>query len=63
MLQYFHGDTPVRIYLDQEERLVDLDPAFAIDLADELLVILAARYGSGNLALLADASHLPDTAG
>ncbi|MDW7656019.1 MAG: DNA polymerase III subunit alpha, partial [Bacillota bacterium] len=54
MLQYFHGVVPVRIYLEQEERLVDLDQVFAVDLDDDLLGIVAVRYGSGNLALLAD---------
>jgi DNA polymerase-3 subunit alpha len=51
-LQYFHGQVPVRVYFVQEERLVELDPAYAISLDDKILQQLAARYGAENLALL-----------
>ncbi len=51
-LQYFTGNVPVQIYFEQEDRLVELDPAYSVSLDDVILTQLAARYGKDNLALL-----------
>ncbi len=54
MLNYFQGAMPVRIYLDQEDRLVDLGPRYAVAFDDEVLKKLAERCGSQNLALTSE---------
>jgi hypothetical protein len=52
MLQYFHGDTPVRIYLQSEDKIEDLPVLYHIQLDDDFLRKLGRRYGSENLAIL-----------
>jgi len=52
MLQYFHGDAQVRIYLAQSERTVDLPPACWVELSNDVLKLLAGRYGARNLAII-----------
>jgi len=54
MLNFFQGAMPVRIYLDQEDRLVDLGPRYAVAFDDEVLKRLAERCGSQNLALTSE---------
>ncbi len=54
MLNYFQGAMPVRIYLDQEDRLVDLGPRYAVAFDDDVLKRLAERCGSQNLALTSE---------
>jgi DNA polymerase-3 subunit alpha len=60
MLQYFNGPMPVQIYLEQEGRLIDLDPVCAVQADDRLLRRLAERYGVANIAFLSSSPHLPD---
>ncbi len=52
MLQYFHGSTPVRVFLPSCQKPVDLPPACWIEMSNEVLQALASRYGSRNLAIL-----------
>ena len=52
MLQYFHGETPVRLYLQQESGIEDLPVRYNIQLDDDILKKLGRRYGPENLAIL-----------
>ncbi|MEA4888492.1 MAG: DNA polymerase III subunit alpha [Clostridiaceae bacterium] len=52
MLQYFSGSVPVRVYLPQETRQINLPPMYHIELNDAILKKLAARYGPANLVLI-----------
>ena len=51
-LAYFHGDTPVRVFLPAEDRFVNMPQSNWVDLSDELLRILADRYGTKNIAII-----------
>ena len=51
MLQYFHGTTPVQVYLAAASRLESLPHTCWVELSDEVLRRLAIRYGANNLAL------------
>ena len=52
MLQYFHGETPVRLYLAVSGQTVDLPHTCWIELSNEILQFLAQRYGPKNLAIM-----------
>ena len=52
MLQYFHGETPVRLYLQQESGIEDLPVRYSIQLDNDILKKLGRRYGPENLAIL-----------
>jgi DNA polymerase III subunit alpha len=51
MLQYFHGTTPVQVYLAASARVERLPHTCWVELSDEVLRRLALRYGASNLAL------------
>ncbi len=52
MLQYFHGNTPVSIFLPAANKNYKLPPDCWIELTNETLRQLADRYGADNLAIL-----------
>ncbi len=51
-LCFFQGDIPVRVYLDAEQRVVNLPAACKVRLDNDLLTVLANRYGPENLAIV-----------
>jgi DNA polymerase-3 subunit alpha len=52
MLRFFHGTTPVKIYLPGERTGRELTPDCWIEMTDEILAQFAGRYGVENLALV-----------
>ena len=50
-LRYFNGETPVYIYFRPLEQIKHLDKDYWLDASDEVLKILADRYGIENMAL------------
>jgi DNA polymerase-3 subunit alpha len=51
-LQYFQGDQPVRIFLAQEKRLINLPPEMWLVRDNLILQEIAAVYGIENIGLL-----------
>lgn len=52
MLQFFQGSTPVSIYFPASGQTRELPPDCWIEMSDEVLQLLANRYGPRNLALV-----------
>lgn len=50
-LGYFSGSTPVNVYLTSQATTLQLPRRYWIELDDDILQVLAGRYGANNLAL------------
>ena len=50
-LGYFRGQTPVAVYWPESRQYKHLDSRYWVECSDEVLSLLASRYGLSNLAL------------